>query len=86
MGIPFPSGIRSMTPEQGEGQEIEAQGGSIPWVWAVNGAASVVGSILSALLALTFGFSWVLRLGAFCYAGAWITALAQPRGPRHRDR
>ncbi|MCK6540834.1 MAG: hypothetical protein L6Q26_12340, partial [Anaerolineales bacterium] len=28
-------------------------GDSIPWVWAVNGAASVVASILSALLALT---------------------------------
>lgn len=76
MGIPFPAGIRLMKREQAEGPEDEAKGDSIPWVWAVNGAASVVSSILAALLALTFGFNWVLRLGALCYAGAWITALA----------
>ena len=86
MGIPFPSGIRSMKREQAHGFENEAQGGSVSWVWAVNGAASVVASILSALLALTFGFSWVLRLGAFCYAGAWITAWARPDMLQRRDR
>lgn len=64
----------------------EPQGNSIPWVWAVNGAASVISSILAALLALTFGFSWVLRLGALCYAGAWLTVLAtRPDVPRRRD-
>ncbi|MFZ5912276.1 MAG: hypothetical protein ACOYYU_19900 [Chloroflexota bacterium] len=87
MGIPFPAGIRSMKREQVSSVVLsdqskdpgnEAQGGSVAWVWAVNGAASVVASILSALLALTFGFSWVLRLGALCYAGAWLTALAWP--------
>lgn len=76
MGIPFPAGIRLMKQNQTKGPEDEAQGDSIPWVWAVNGTASVIASILSALLALTFGFNWVLRLGALCYAGAWITALA----------
>jgi hypothetical protein len=86
MGIPFPARIRSMKREQANGQDNEAQSDSIPWVWAVNGATSVVASILSALLALTFGFSWVLRLGALCYAGAWITALAQPGAVRRRDR
>jgi hypothetical protein len=86
MGVPFPAGIRSMKREQVIGQDNDAQGGSIPWVWAVNGASSVVASILSALLALTFGFSWVLRLGALCYAGAWITALARPDVLRRRDR
>ncbi|MEW5941401.1 MAG: hypothetical protein AB1750_17180, partial [Chloroflexota bacterium] len=86
MGIPFPAGIRSMKQEQVRGPEREAQGGSIPWVWAVNGAASVVASILSALLALTFGFSWVLRLGALCYAGAWLTVLAWTDALQRRDR
>ena len=75
-----------MKREQADGQDNEAQSDSIPWVWAVNGAASVVASILSALLALTFGFSWVLRLGALCYAAAWITALVQPGAVRRRDR
>src|SRR5688572_8501925 len=37
MGIPFPAGIHLMKREQTQGPEIEAQSGSIPWVWAVNG-------------------------------------------------
>ena len=86
MGIPFPVGIRLMKQEQAQSPNEEAAG-SIPWVWAVNGAASVVASILSALLALTFGFSWVLRLGALCYAGAWITALAaRPNALQRRNQ
>lgn len=47
----------------------------IPWAWGVNGAASVVASILAALLALSFGLTVVLALGAVCYVGAWITAV-----------
>jgi hypothetical protein len=86
MGIPFPAGIRLITRRQVQVPENESQGGSVPWVWAVNGAVSVVASILSALLALTFGFSWVLRLGALCYMGAWITALARPDSVRHRTQ
>jgi hypothetical protein len=83
MGIPFPSGIRLMLRRQ-EGAENMTEAGSVPWVWAVNGAASVVASILSALLALTFGFSWVLRLGALCYAGALLTVWARPAVLRRR--
>jgi len=86
MGVPFPAGIRSMVQEQDLALGHEAQGGSIPWVWAVNGAASVVASILSALLALTFGFSWVLRLGALCYAGAWLTAYVWAVAPPRPNR
>jgi hypothetical protein len=65
MGIPFPGGIRWML----RSHENSSQ---IPWIWAVNGAASVVSSVLAALLALSFGFSWVLSIGAFCYAAAWL--------------
>ena len=62
--------------------QLEASGdGAVAWVWAVNGASSVVASILAALLVLTFGFSWVLVLGAVCYAGAWAMAWAWPAVP-----
>ncbi len=68
MGMPLPGGVRLLS---GEGHTI-----LIPWAWATNGAASVIASVLAALLALSFGFSRVLWLGAACYAGAWaITAL-----------
>ena len=81
MGIPFPAGIQWL-------QTLYANKGTaaglpqIPWVWATNGATSVVASVLAALLALTFGFSWVLRLGALFYTVALITVLALPEFPR----
>jgi hypothetical protein len=72
MGIPFPGRIRLMS-QQASGRKSNPQGEEIPWVWAVNGAASVIASILAALFALTFGFTWVLRIGALCYFGAFLT-------------
>ncbi len=64
MGMPFPQGLR----------RLEATPQSIPWAWGVNGALSVVASVLAALLALSTGFDGVLLGGALCYAGAWLTA------------
>jgi hypothetical protein len=65
MGIPFPKGVARL--------ERRASG-LIAWAWGVNGAVSVVTSILAALLALSYGFSAVLALGAASYAGALVTA------------
>ena len=56
MGMPFPGGLawlRNRAP------------GLIPWAWAVNGCASVVASVLAAMLALSAGFSWVLAAAAW---------------------
>jgi len=61
MGVPFPSGIalvNRIAPDL------------IPWVWGVNGCASVIASIGAALLAVSFGFSWVLLAAAASYATA----------------
>jgi hypothetical protein len=58
--MPFPQGLRRLAPRE------------VPWAWAANGALSVVSSVLSALLALSLGFSAVLVAGALCYAGAWL--------------
>jgi hypothetical protein len=72
MGTAFPGGIgRLLAP--GEKARL------VPWAWAVNGAASVIASVLAALLALSFGFSWVLRLGAFLYAAAWGVVIITTR-------
>jgi spermidine synthase len=66
MGMPFPKGMAL----------LEQRAPSlIAWAWGVNGAVSVVASILAALLALSFGFSAVLAAGALCYAGAWGVSL-----------
>jgi spermidine synthase len=63
MGLPFPRGVAWL--EDGAPRLI-------PWAWAVNGAASVVASVLAAILALSSGFTVVLLLGAGCYAAAGI--------------
>jgi len=63
MGRPFPSGI---------GLVQRRSAGLIPWVWAVNGFASVVASVLAAILATSLGFSWVLWTGAVAYGCALV--------------
>jgi len=78
MGIPFPAGIQWIHTLYANKVTVDEHP-QIPWVWATNGAASVVASVLAALLALTFGFNWVLRLGAVCYAGALLTVLARSK-------
>jgi hypothetical protein len=64
MGMPFPQGLRRLT----------ATPQRIPWAWGVNGALSVVASVLAALLVLVTNFDVVLIGGALCYAGAWLAA------------
>jgi len=66
MGMPFPGGLAVI--ERGDPA-------SVSWAWAANGAASVVASVLAALLALSWGFSSVLLLGGACYVGACLIAL-----------
>jgi len=53
----------------------------VAWGWAVNGFASVVGAVLSTILAMTFGFGAVLVLALFLYLGALATlpTLLPPR-------
>jgi spermidine synthase len=63
MGIPFPRGIREVS---------ERRPNLIPWAWGVNGSLSVVGSILAAMLALSFGFRWALTAGSLAYLGTWL--------------
>ncbi|MDW8326464.1 MAG: hypothetical protein RMK99_07860 [Anaerolineales bacterium] len=85
MGLPFPKGIAWMLAREGEGRPPNGASAAVPWAWAANGAASVVSSVVAALLALSFGFSFVLFAGASCYAGAWLTVVACPaRSPSPR--
>lgn len=67
MGMPYPLGFRAISTRQTE---------ALPWVWAVNAAASVLGSILAFALAMVAGFQIVLLIGGLCYAGAMLSAPA----------
>ena len=44
----------------------------IPWCWAVNGAFSVLATIIAIYLAIIFGFSVVLLIGAIVYLVALV--------------
>ncbi len=70
MGIMFPKGLARL------GREAP---GLVPWAWGINGAASVISSAAAALLALSFGFTAVVRVGAVCYG--LCALLARPVTP-----
>jgi hypothetical protein len=86
MGMPFPLGIHWLGGLPSSGASgLQPGSGLVPWAWGVNGAASVVSSVLAALLAIAFGFSAVLVAGAACYGGAWLTvAVSAPSVPGPR--
>ncbi|MCL4298931.1 MAG: hypothetical protein KJ077_24555 [Anaerolineae bacterium] len=73
LGIPFPGGLRLVAQESP---------GLIPWLWAVNGCASVISAVLAAMVALPWGFSVVLWSAALAYglAGLVITSASRDRG------
>lgn len=72
MGIPFPTGLALL-----RGQATSM----IPWAFGVNGAASVLASILSIVLAMQAGFTVVFAAAAVLYLAA---ALTVPRTPESR--
>jgi hypothetical protein len=73
LGIPFPGGLRLVAQESPR---------LIPWIWAVNGCASVISAVLAAILALTWGFAVVLWCAALAYglAGLVIISVIKGRG------
>ena len=58
MGMPFPLGL-SMFGEKAPSL--------VPWVWGVNGCASVLSAVLATLLAINFGFVAVIILALILY-------------------
>lgn len=63
MGMPFPSGLRLAQRDHA---------GEIPLLWGVNGVFSVLGSVLAVVIAMGWGFSRALALGAACYLGLFV--------------
>ena len=46
---------------------------SVAWAWAVNGFFSVIGSVLTTILSMTFGFRVVMFLALVAYAAAVVS-------------
>lgn len=64
LGMPFPCGLRAAE---------RSSPGITAWAWAANGCASVIASVLAALLTVSFGFTAVLVLAAAVYALAGVS-------------
>ncbi len=56
MGMPFPSGLRLVK--------------TVEWAWALNAAASVLGSVMAMIIAIHYGLTATL----VCAAGAYLLA------------
>jgi spermidine synthase len=69
MGMPFPTGLRALAalpvPEFPSSQG--ASDNSVEWAWAMNAAASVLGSVLAMVIAIQFGLTVTLACGATAY-------------------
>jgi hypothetical protein len=61
MGMPFPTGLRLVD--------------TVEWAWALNAAASVLGSVMAMVIAIHFGLTVTLA----CAAGSYLLAAACSR-------
>ncbi len=77
MGVPFPAAVRLLG---------RSEPSLVPWAWAINGCASVVGSIAAALLALEWGFQAVVLCGGLAYAAAFLAVIALPEARTSHPR
>lgn len=61
MGMPMPTGIRLLKSRRQE---------YVSWMWAINGAFSVLGAVISVVVAIMYGSSEALMLGISIYVAA----------------
>jgi hypothetical protein len=70
MGMPFPMGLRLVSQTNPE---------NVIWMYGVNSSGSVLASIIGMFVALVYGFSMALSLGAMMYFFALVTILFNRR-------
>ncbi|MGY6276561.1 spermine/spermidine synthase domain-containing protein [Methylomonas sp. MgM2] len=58
MGMPFPMGLAKLA---------KTVPSMLPWVWGINGFASVISAILATLIAMQFGFTVLIGLAIALY-------------------
>ena len=58
MGMPLPTGMRLLKVHRPD---------FIPWMWAINGAFSVLGAVLAIALGIMYGSSFAMILGVLVY-------------------
>ena len=68
MGMPFPTGLRALSAKSITGISVgDDENNAVEWAWAMNAAASVLGSVLAMVIAIQFGLTATLTCGAAAY-------------------
>jgi spermidine synthase len=69
MGMPFPTGLRALVtgPIVDIPSAATAEDNAVEWAWAMNAAASVLGSVLAMVIAIQFGLTVTLACGVVAY-------------------
>jgi len=80
MGMPFPTGLRSLR----DAAASDPSGTAIEWAWAMNAASSVLGSVLAMVIAINWGLNVTLACGAVAYLAAIL--LARTLLPAHASQ
>jgi hypothetical protein len=63
LGMPFPLGILAVQ---------DRSRGAVAWAWGINGAFTLIGGLLSSVLALAVGFRFTIGLGLGIYLVAFL--------------
>jgi spermidine synthase len=71
MGMPFPTGLRALAALSAPASP-DSSDNAVEWAWAMNAAASVLGSVLAMVIAIQFGLTVTLACGAAAYVLAWV--------------
>jgi hypothetical protein len=76
MGMPFPTGLRALaagansksSASKSDALSLSSSAENlVEWAWAMNAAASVLGSVLAMVVAIRFGLTVTLACGAVAY-------------------
>jgi len=69
MGMPFPTGLRALVAGSLQHSPANAtrEDNAVEWAWAMNAAASVLGSVLAMVIAIQFGLTATLACGVAAY-------------------
>ena len=66
MGMPFPTGLSLLNRKVSD---------FAPWFWGINGAASVVSSVIATAISIFYGISATFFTGLFCYLAAFAAGI-----------
>jgi spermidine synthase len=78
MGMPFPTGLRALAAHSslhvpgGTTGKNKDKDNAVEWAWAMNAAASVLGSVLAMVVAIQFGLTVTLACGVAAYLAALL--------------